>query len=120
MRDIGALVGVKHLDSLHMQVPFQVLTLDACVDVARSLLWLTTWAQSVSMDVAGVGGPTDIVTITADAGVQVVQRKSVNQPDAVPTTATRMPMPTAYPLPVLRVETSADPRRASSYTARIA
>lgn len=63
--------------SLEYPVPFQVLALQDCVDLATFLIRSTMAAQRMAIALRGVGGAIDVATITRAAGLHYVQRKEV-------------------------------------------
>jgi hypothetical protein len=65
------------LKKLQFPIPYQVLPLQDCVNLATLLIRTTISAQSVSIGVRGVGGPIDIATITRTDGLQLVQAKKI-------------------------------------------
>ena len=65
------------LKKLQFPIPYQVLPLQDCVNLATLLIRTTISAQSVSVGVRGVGGPIDIATITRTDGLQSVQAKKI-------------------------------------------
>jgi hypothetical protein len=81
--------------------------------LAEFLIETSITMQRFSPGLQGCGSPIDVLTITADEGVRWLRRKA-----SLPS---RMPEATSLPIfwtqPQVRVSTSADPRRASSYTA---
>ncbi len=65
------------LKKLQFPIPYQVLPLQDCVNLATLLIRTTISAQSVSIGIRGVGGPIDIATITRTGGLQSVQAKQI-------------------------------------------
>lgn len=63
------------LKKLQFPIPYQVLPLQDCVNLATLLIRTTISAQSVSVGVRGVGGPIDVATITRTDDLQFVQAK---------------------------------------------
>jgi hypothetical protein len=63
--------------SLEYPIPFQVLALQDCVDLATFLIRSTMTAQRMAIALRGVGGAIDVATITRAAGLDYVQRKQV-------------------------------------------
>lgn len=58
-------------------IPCQILPLQDCVNLATFLIRTTMTAQSLSVDVRGVGGMIDVATITRTEGVQWIQQKQL-------------------------------------------
>ena len=58
-------------------IPYQILPLQDCVNLATFLIRTTMTAQSLSVDVRGVGGMIDVATITRTEGVQWIQQKQL-------------------------------------------
>jgi hypothetical protein len=73
---------MQQLGALSLQVPFNVLALQDCVDLALFLLRTTIEAQQLSIGLRGCGGPIDVATVTRRAGLHYVQRKIVRGQDA--------------------------------------
>ncbi len=65
------------LKKLQFPIPYQVLPLQDCVNLATLLIRTTISAQSVCIGIRGVGGPIDIATITRTDGLQSVQSKKI-------------------------------------------
>ncbi len=65
------------LKNLQFPIPYQVLPLQDCVNLATLLIRTTISVQSVSVGIRGVGGPIDIATITRTNGLQFVQTKRI-------------------------------------------
>jgi hypothetical protein len=104
-----------HLDSLHLAIPVHALPVAACVDIAAFLVSFTIAAQSITTAIQACGGAIDVATITADDGLTFVRRKAAD-PVAVPDLSRAALLPICRTRPVLSIQTSGDPRRASSYT----
>lgn len=64
----------KHLE---FRVPYQVMPLQDCVDLATFMIESTMSAQNLSVGIRGVGGPIDVAVITRTRGLQYIQRKSL-------------------------------------------
>lgn len=62
---------------IQFRVPYAVLPLQDCVDLAIFLIRTTMSAQGLAVGVRGVGGPIDVVYITRTHGLTVVQRKDI-------------------------------------------
>jgi hypothetical protein len=66
---------------LQFPIPYQVLPLQDCVDLAVFLIRTTMTAQRLAIGVRGVGGPIDVATITRMEGLSYVQRKVIHGED---------------------------------------
>jgi hypothetical protein len=73
---IGELLS-KLRRKLEFSIPYQVLPLQDCVDLATFMVHTTMKAQNLAVGVRGVGGPIDVAIITRTSGLQYVQRKSI-------------------------------------------
>ena len=63
------------LEPLTMPVPYSVLPLQDCIDLATFLIKMTMQAQSLAIGVRGVGGPIDVATITRTEGLRFIRQK---------------------------------------------
>lgn len=63
---------------LEFLVPYQVLPLQDCVDLATFMIRTTMTAQGLSIGVRGVGGPIDVAIITRTAKLEFVQQKKLH------------------------------------------
>ena len=63
---------------LGLKLPIQFLPLQDCVDFTIFLIRATILLQKWIVDVRGVGGAVDIVTITRTGGVKAVQMKEIS------------------------------------------
>lgn len=61
--------------NLQFPIPYDVLPLQDCINLALLLLRTTINAQHLSVDVRGVGGDIDIAVITRTAGLKYLQKK---------------------------------------------
>lgn len=59
------------------RIPYQLLPLQDCVDLAIFLIRGTMTAQGLGVGVRGVGGPVDVAYITRTEGLTYVQRKGI-------------------------------------------
>ena len=59
-------------------VPYEVLPLQDCVDLAIFLIRTTITAQNLSIGVRGVGGTIEVATMTRTEGLNWIQRKEVH------------------------------------------
>ena len=75
----GTLAGLEKTlqKKLQFPIPYQVLPLQDCVNLATLLIRTTISAQSVGIGIRGVGGPIDVATITRTDGLQSVQAKKI-------------------------------------------
>ncbi len=62
---------------LEFRIPYQVLPLQDCVDLATFLIRTTIIAQRLAVEIRGVGGPIDVATITRTSGLEYIQRKTI-------------------------------------------
>ena len=75
----------KKIDQLHgalkndlqFPIPYAVLPLQDCVDLAIFLIRTTMIAQRLAIGIRGVGGPIDVAIITRTNGLQYVQQKLI-------------------------------------------
>jgi hypothetical protein len=67
----------QQLQQISMQLPFQLLPLQDCVDLAIFLIRATIDAQRLSVVLRGVGGPIEVATITRREGFRYIQRKDI-------------------------------------------
>jgi len=76
------------LDLLRQQltftIPYQVLPLQDCVDLATFMIRSTITAQALAVGIRGVGGPIDVATITRPEGFKYVQRKLIRGETGLP------------------------------------
>jgi len=63
--------------NLEFPIPYNVLPLQDCVDLAIFLIRATVMAQRLSIGLRGVGGPIDVAIITRTNGLEYVQRKII-------------------------------------------
>lgn len=68
---------IKAFEPLQLQIPYQVLPLQDCIDLAIFLIRTTTAAQNLSIGVRGVGGVIDVAAITKRDGLTIIQRKEL-------------------------------------------
>ena len=64
--------------NLEFPIPFAMLPLQDCVDLATFLIRSTMTAQRLAIGVRGVGGPIDVAIITRKDGLQDVQQKAIH------------------------------------------
>lgn len=63
---------------LEFLIPYQILPLQDCIDLATFMIRTTMTAQGLSVGVRGVGGPIDVATITRTEGLRYVQQKKIH------------------------------------------
>lgn len=63
---------------MEFPIPYPVLPLQDCVDLATFLIRSTVVAQSLAVGVRGVGGPIDVAIITRTKGLEYVQQKTIH------------------------------------------
>lgn len=63
--------------NVEMRVPYDVLPLQDCINLAILLIRTTISAQDLAIDVRGVGGLIELATITRSDGFSFVQKKNV-------------------------------------------
>lgn len=63
---------------LQFPIPYKVLPLQDCVDLAVFLVRTTMVAQRLAIGVRGVGGPIDVAVITRTKGLRYVQQKVIH------------------------------------------
>ncbi len=77
--DAGILaLRTKIAPEIGLPIPYAFLPLQDTVDLATMLIRTTINTQRWMIDVRGVGGEIDVVTITRTGGVQPVQTKSIH------------------------------------------
>jgi hypothetical protein len=64
--------------NLQFQIPYNVLPLQDCVDLAIFLIRTTMTAQNLAIGIRGVGGPIDVAVIKRTNGLQYVQQKVIH------------------------------------------
>jgi hypothetical protein len=70
--------ALRHaLGSLLMGIPYAVLPLQDCIDLAVFLIKMTVAAQNLSVVLRGVGGAIDVAVITQRDGLKPIQRKEL-------------------------------------------
>ena len=65
-------------EHLEFPIPYGILPLQDCVDLATFLIRSTMTAQTLAIGIRGVGGPIDVATITRTEGLEYVQRKTIH------------------------------------------
>lgn len=72
----GALA--KLAPKLSFQIPYAVLPLQDCVNLATFLIRATVTTQSLGVGMRAVGGPIDVATITRLEGLKFIQQKAIH------------------------------------------
>lgn len=67
-----------HLQQFQLAVPFNVLALQDCVNLAMFFIRSTIETQELTLGVRGCGGAIDVATITGRRGLEYVQRKAIH------------------------------------------
>lgn len=62
---------IKLQNNLEFSIPYQVLPLQDCVDLANFMIKTTIIGQSLSIGIRGVGGPIDLAVVTKTEGLKV-------------------------------------------------
>lgn len=75
-KKVGELLQ-KFKQKLEFSIPYQVLPLQDCVDLAAFMVQTTMDAQGLAIGLRGVGGPIDVAIITRTNGLKYVRRKSI-------------------------------------------
>jgi len=68
----------EELRKLQWQIPWQILPLQDCIDLATNIIRITMAMQDVAITVRGVGGLIEIATITSTDGIRFVQKKRIH------------------------------------------
>ncbi len=63
---------------LEFAIPYGLLALQDCVDLAIFLIRATVTAQNLALTLRGVGGAIDVASITRTEGLHYVQRKQIH------------------------------------------
>lgn len=64
-------------ENLEFRIPYQVLPLQDCVNLATFLIRTTINAQELSVGVRGVGGPIDVAIVTRPEGLRHIKQKEI-------------------------------------------
>ena len=64
-------------------IPYGVLPLQDCVDLAAFLIRSTIIAQRLAVAIRGVGGPVEVATITRANGLQYIQKKEIHLEEGI-------------------------------------
>ncbi len=67
----------KFRESFEISIPYQILPLQDCIDLAHFMIQTTIIGQSLSIGLRGVGGPIDVAVITKTGGVRYIQQKNL-------------------------------------------
>jgi len=67
----------KALGPLQLTIPFHLLPLQDCIDLAIFLIRTTATAQNLTIGIRGVGGAIDVAVITQREGLTIIQRKEL-------------------------------------------
>ena len=70
-------VIAANLAPLALAIPYGILPLQDCIDLAIFLIRTTMEAQKLSMGIRGVGGAIDVAVITRRNSVHFIQRKEL-------------------------------------------
>ena len=73
MEDVAKVLAPQ----LEYTIPYAMLPLQDCVDLATFLVRTTITAQRFAIAVRGVGGSIDVAAITRTTGVKWIQRKDL-------------------------------------------
>jgi hypothetical protein len=79
--DQGIALRQHMKQTLSLQIPYQFLPLQDCVDLATLLVHTTAQLQTWVVGVRGVGGPVDVATVTRTEGLVELQMKKVQGED---------------------------------------
>ena len=71
----------KNLRSHEFAIPYDILALQDCVDLATFLIRTTMTAQNLAVGVRGVGGKIEVASITRTGGLGWVQKKEIHGED---------------------------------------
>jgi hypothetical protein len=64
-------------ENLEFPIPYRVLPLQDCVDLAVFLIGTTMTAQRLAIGLRGVGGPIDVAIVTRTKGLEHIKRKEI-------------------------------------------
>lgn len=67
----------ERLAGLNIGIPYAILPLQDCIDLAIFLIRTTVTAQNLSIAVRGVGGAIDVAVITRREGLRIIQQKEL-------------------------------------------
>ncbi len=67
--------------SFGYSIPYEILPLQDCVDLATFLIRTTISAQNLAVGVRGVGGTIEVATITRTDGLEWIQKKELHGED---------------------------------------
>lgn len=77
LNEAGAQDLRQKLAPLSVQIPYQFLSLQDCIDLSIFLIRSTITLQTWQVGLRGVGGAIDVATITPIQGFQYVQQKTI-------------------------------------------
>lgn len=63
---------------IEFPIPYNVLPLQDCVELATFLIRSTIIAQNLAVGIRGVGGPIDVAIITRTKGLELIQQKRIH------------------------------------------
>ena len=64
--------------ALEFRLPYNLLPLQDCIDLATFLIRTTITAQRLAATVRGVGGPIEVAVITRIRGLEFIQQKKLH------------------------------------------
>ncbi len=67
----------EHAEYLARGIPFRLMALQDCIDFSVFAIQATSRIQGWHLGMCDVGGPVDVVTITRDKGLSVLQMKTI-------------------------------------------
>ena len=76
-RDVDRITQVLS-QRLGYRIPYDVLPLQDCVDLATFMIRSTITLQSLGVGVRGVGGLIEVATITRTKGIEYIQSKQIH------------------------------------------
>jgi len=68
----------RSLGRFEFPIPYQVLPLQDCIDLAISMIRTTISFQKLAVAPRGVGGPIDVAIITRTRELKFVQKKEIH------------------------------------------
>jgi hypothetical protein len=77
---VAALRGIRD-QNLSLQIPYQFLPLQDCVDLSVAIISMTIQIQSWMFGIRGVGGEIDVATISREDGLKHVYQKVIKVRD---------------------------------------
>jgi len=67
----------KLMETLEFSIPYQILPLQDCIDLATFMIRTTINGQNLAVGIRGVGGPIDVAIVTKTNGLQYIQKKTI-------------------------------------------